>query len=89
MTNTLFLIGTTLMQSIQMQLSKKQKTFSDSFSIFFEFRLNFKHFEKKMTLVGYVFLNFQHAKGVVSQYPKRLVSEVPLTSDMVNGAKCS
>ena len=75
------------MQSIQMQLSKKQKTFSDIFSTFLEFRLNFKHFEKKMTLVGYVFLNFQHAKGVVSQCPKGLISEVPLISDMVNGPK--
>ena len=40
-----------------------------------------------MTLVGYVFLNFQHVKGVVSQCPKGLVSEVPLISDMVNGPK--
>ena len=30
-----------------MQLSKKQKTFSRSFSPFCEFRLNFEHFEKK------------------------------------------
>ena len=35
------------MQSIQMQLSKKQKTFSEFYSVFFEFRLNLKHFEKK------------------------------------------
>ena len=40
-----------------------------------------------MTLVGYVFLNFQHGKGVVSQCPKGLISEVPLITDMVNGPK--
>ena len=28
------------MQSIQMQLSKKQKTFSEFYSVFFEFTLN-------------------------------------------------
>ena len=31
------------MQSIQMQLSKKQNTFSDLFSAFSEFELNIKH----------------------------------------------
>ena len=35
------------MQSIQIHLSKKQKTFSYFFSAFFEFKLNFKNFEKK------------------------------------------
>ena len=47
MTNILFLIGTILMQSIQMQLSKKQKTFCQFFSAFLEFRLSFVGFEKK------------------------------------------
>ena len=30
-----------------MHLSKKQKTVSEVFSAFFEFRLNFEHFEKE------------------------------------------
>ena len=34
---------------IQMQLSQKQKTFSDSFAAFLKCRLNFKDFEKKDT----------------------------------------
>ena len=36
-----------LMQPIQMQLSKKQKTFSEIFSAFLKSRLNFEHFRKK------------------------------------------
>ena len=43
------------MQTIQMHLSKKQKTFSEFFSAFSESELNFKHFQKKMTLIAYVF----------------------------------
>ena len=35
------------MQSIQMELSKKQKAFSDLFAAFLEFTLNIKHFQKK------------------------------------------
>ena len=33
--------------SIEMQLSKKLKTFCGFFIAFFESKLNFKHFEKK------------------------------------------
>ena len=36
-----------LTQPIQMQLSRKQKTFSDFFSAFLKSSLNFKHFQKK------------------------------------------
>ena len=43
------------MQTIQMHLSQKQKVFSEFFAAFFEFALNFKYFQKKMTLIAYVF----------------------------------
>ena len=36
-----------LMQPIQMQLYRKQKTFSDFFSAFLKSSLNFEHFQKK------------------------------------------
>ena len=36
-----------LMIPIQMQLSQKQKTFSQNFPAFLEFRSNFEYFEKK------------------------------------------
>ena len=33
---------------IEMQLSQKQKNFSEFLAAFLKFRLNFNHFEKKM-----------------------------------------
>ena len=36
-----------LAQPIQMQLSRKQKTFSEFFSAFLKSSLNFEHFQKK------------------------------------------
>ena len=47
MKSILFLIGTLLMPSIQMQISKKQKAFFQVFPAFLEFRLCFERFEKK------------------------------------------
>ena len=41
MTSILYLIKTTLMQLIQVKLSKKLKTFSKVFYAFVEFRLHF------------------------------------------------
>ena len=43
------------MHTIQMHLSQKQKIFSQFFSAFSESALNFQHFQKKMTLIAYVF----------------------------------
>ena len=71
MTSFFFLIGTVLTQSIQMELSKKQKSFSEFFSASSVFRLNFEQFEKKMTLIAYVFGNLQTAKDVFTQMSKR------------------
>ena len=53
------------LQTIQMHLSQKQKFFSDFFSRFLESELNFEHFEKKMTLIAYVFPNLPTTKEVV------------------------
>ena len=43
------------MPTIQMHLSQKPKIFSELFCAFFEFVLNFEHFQKKTTLIAYVF----------------------------------
>ena len=51
------------METIQMHLSQKQNIFSKFFSAFFKSALNFEHFQKKMTLIAYVFpklLNFKY-----------------------------
>ena len=68
MTSILFLQETPLMQSIQMQLSKKQKTFSDLFSAFLEFTLYIKN---KMSLRAYIFQKLQTAEEVVRQMSKK------------------
>ena len=43
------------MHTIQMHLSQKEKIFSEFFSAFSESALNFEQFQKKMTLIAYVF----------------------------------
>ena len=53
------------MQTIQMNLSQKAKIFSEFFSAFFESALNFEHFQKKMTLIAYVFPKLRTTKDVL------------------------
>ena len=48
-----------------MNLSQKQNVFSEFFAAFFEFALNFEHFEKKMTLIAYVFPKLRTTKDVL------------------------
>ena len=52
------------MQTIQMHLSQKQNIFSEFFSEFFESALNLEHFQKKMTLMAYVFPKVPTTKNV-------------------------
>ena len=53
------------METTQMHLSQEPKFFSEFFSLFFESELNFKHFEKKMTLIAYVFPKLPTTKDVL------------------------
>ena len=53
------------MQTIQMHLSQKQKVLCKFFAAFFEFALNFEHFQKKMTLIAYVFPKLPTTKHVL------------------------
>ena len=55
-----------LPQQIQLSLSKKEKDFSEFFAAYLKTKSNFEHFEKKMTLIGYVFLKLETEKDVVS-----------------------
>ena len=52
-------------QKIQLHLSQKQNIFSQFFSAFFESALNLKHFQKKMTLIAYVFSKSRTTKDVL------------------------
>ena len=53
------------MQTIQMLLSQKQNIFPEFFSSFFQFALYFEHFQKKMTLIAYVFPKLPTTKDVL------------------------
>ena len=54
-----------LIKQIEMQLSEKQKTFSEFFFPVLKSILNFKHYPKKMILVAYVFLEILAPKNMV------------------------
>ena len=58
------------MHTIQMHLSQKQKIFSKLLSDFFESALNSEHFQKKMTLIAYVFPTLPTTKNVLRQMSK-------------------
>ena len=72
---------------VQMQLSQKQNTFSQVFAAFWKFILNFKSFEKKMTLIDFVFSKLRTPKTESDKCLKSAVSEDPSTSNMVNVPK--
>ena len=61
--------GENLPQSIQMQLTKKEKILSEFFVSFLKFTSIFESFQKKkkkkMTLIAYVFLKLRTAKVMV------------------------
>ena len=55
-----------LLDPIHMQLTQKQKTFSEFFFAISKARLNFEHIQKKkMTLIGNVFPKIQPFKNAV------------------------
>ena len=58
------------MQTIQMNLSQNQNTFSQFFSDFSESTLNFEHFQKRMILKTSVFPNLPTSKHVVGKTSK-------------------
>ena len=66
------------MQTIQMHLSQKQNAFSQFFSAFFKYALNFEHFQKKMTLLAYVFPKLPTTKYVLREMSKSSRLREPL-----------
>ena len=55
------------MHTIQMHFSQKEKIFAQFFSAFFESALNSEVFQKKMTLIAYVFPKLPTTKNVLRQ----------------------
>ena len=66
------------MHTIQMHLSQKQKIFSKFFSAFSKSALNFEHFQKKMTLIPYVFPKLTTTKNVLRQMSRSSRFREPL-----------
>ena len=66
------------MHAIQMHLSQKQKIFSQFLAALFESALNFEHFQKKMTLIAYVFPKLLTTKNVLRQISKSSRFREPL-----------
>ena len=66
------------MHTIQMHLSQKQKIFLEFFSAFFISALNFEHFQKKISLIAYVFPKLTTTKNVLRQMSKRSRFREPL-----------
>ena len=54
-----------LTENIQILLSEKEKTFFQIFSPFLKSKLNFEHFQKKMTLIADVFPELPCPKKVI------------------------
>ena len=50
------------METIEMHLSEKQKSFSQFLCAFFNSTTNFEHFQKKMTLIAYKFTKLRPRK---------------------------
>ena len=66
-----------------MQLSQKQKLFSEFVSKFLKATLSFEHFQKKMILIAELFPNLQIRKTWLKICLKSRVAGDPLTSNVV------
>ena len=76
-----------LMQPIHMPLSQKLKTFSRFFPAFSKSSLNFEHFQKKTTLIAYLFVGLRPAKNVFRYMYKSPASDYPSKRNIVNGSQ--
>ena len=66
------------MHTIQMHFSQKEKISSQFCSAFFESALNSEHFQKKMTLIAYVFPKLTTTENVLRQMSKSSRFREPL-----------
>ena len=66
-----------LTQPIQIQLSKKEKTFLQFSFKFSKAILNFKDLSKRMTLIAYVFPEYRFPKTYLDEWLQGRVSENP------------
>ena len=76
-----------LMQPMQMNLSHKQKNFSEHTCKFLKFTLNFEHFQNKITPIAYIFPKLRTPKDGLDKCLKSPVSEDLSRGNIVNGRK--
>ena len=76
-----------LMQPIRLELSQKLKTFSEFFLPFSKSSLNFEHFQKKTTLIAYLFVRLRPAKNVFIYMCKSPASDYSSKRNVVNGSQ--
>ena len=69
---------------IQMQLSQKEKTFSEFFARFLKPTINFKDLKENMTLTDFVYPKLPPMKTRSDKCLESCVSEDPSTSNIVN-----
>ena len=72
---------------IPIQLFQKKKFFSQFLAAFLKSRLNFKHFEQKMTLMPFVCWNLRTPKTLLDKFLKRPILEDRLTSETADVPK--
>ena len=72
---------------LQMQLSQKQKCFSQFFSTVLKFALKLNILKKKMTLIDFLLSKLRTMKRWLVECLKSPVSEDPLKRNMVTGSK--
>ena len=72
---------------VSMQLPEKQKSFFQFLASFLKFRLDFKHFQKKMFLIAFVFLKLRTPNTWLDKCLKSPASEDPSTSNMTDVPK--
>ena len=70
MTSIPLLVETIEVTQLRCIFLKKKETFSQFFSAFFESALNSEHFQKKVTLIPYVFPKLPTTKNVLRQMSK-------------------
>ena len=75
------------MPTIQMQLCKKQKIFSEFFSGFFESALNLEIFQNKRMFIAYVFPKLPTTKNVRRQMSKSSRFREPVDRRHSKGAE--
>ena len=70
---------------LQTPLSQKEKTFSGPFIASLKYVWNLQHFEKKVSILAWLFLKLLTAKELVTEKSKRSCFWIPFGNQRVNG----